>query len=58
MEATDWISGPGSLRDELVLIDAPVLASLPLQGRLDPEWTRASTLKRYLSYYREWRLWL
>ena len=52
------------LRDELLLINAPVLASL--QGSLDPDRaallltgsTRASTLKRYLSYYRQWRLWL
>ena len=47
------------LRDELLLINAPVLASL--QGSLDPDRvgsTRASTLKRYLGYYRQWRLWL
>ena len=51
------------LRDELLLINAPVLASL--QGSLDPDRaallltgsTRASTLKRYLGY-RQWRLWL
>ena len=47
------------LRDELLLINAPVLASL--QGSLDPDRaallltgsTRASTLKRYLGYYRQ-----
>ena len=51
------------LRDELLLINAPVLASL--QGSLDPDRaalltgsTRASTLQRYLGYYRQWRLWL
>ena len=45
------------LRDELLLINAPVLASL--QGSLDPDRaallltgsTRASTLKRYLGYF-------
>ena len=52
------------LRDQLLPINAPVLASL--QGSLDPDRaallltgsTRASTLKRYLGYYRQWRLWL
>ena len=52
------------LQEELLAIDAPVLASL--KGSLDPDraaqllvgTTRATTLKRYLSYYRQWRLWL
>ena len=52
------------LQEELLAIDAPVLASL--KGSLDPDRaaqllvgrTRATTLKRYLSYYRQWRLWL
>ncbi|CAE7794108.1 unnamed protein product [Symbiodinium sp. CCMP2456] len=52
------------LRDELQLINAPVLVSI--QGSLDPDRaallltgsTRASMLKRYLGYYRQWRLWL
>ena len=47
------------LRDELLLINAPVLASL--QGS-DPDRAalllRGSTRKRYLGYYRQWRLWL
>eukprot|EP00439_Symbiodinium_sp_Y106_P025952 s2381_g3.t1 len=46
------------LRDELLLINAPVLASL--QGSLDPDRagsTRASTLKRYLGYYRQIWAW-
>ncbi|CAE7312401.1 abhd17c, partial [Symbiodinium microadriaticum] len=45
-------------------IGAPVLAKL--QGSLDPDRaanllvgrTRSSTLKRYLTYYKQWRLWL
>ena len=48
------------LQEELLQIDAPILGSLDpdraallLVGR-----TRASTLTRYLSYYRQWRLWL
>ena len=49
------------LREELLLINAPVLATL--QGSLDPDRaalllsgkTRASTP---FSYYRQWRLWL
>ena len=52
------------LQEELLAVDAPVLASL--KGSLDPDRaaqllvgrTRATTLKRYLSYYRQWRLWL
>ena len=52
------------LQEELLAIDAPVLAAL--KGSLDPDRaaqllvgrTRATTLKRYLSYYRQWRLWL
>ena len=52
------------LQEELLQIDAPILATL--KGSLDPDRaalllvgkTRASTLKRYLSYYRQWRLWL
>ena len=52
------------LQEELLAIDAPVLASL--KGSLDPDRaaqllvgrTRTTTLKRYLSYYRQWRLWL
>ena len=52
------------LQEELLQIDAPILAAL--KGSLDPDRaallligrTRASTLKRYLSYYRQWRLWL
>ena len=52
------------LQEELLAIDAPVLASL--KGSLDPDRaaqllvgrTRATTLKRNLSYYRQWRLWL
>ena len=51
------------LQEELLVINAPVRATL--QGSLDPdraallltEKTRASTPKRYLSYYRQWRLW-
>ena len=43
---------------------APIIGTL--RGSLDPDRaalllvgkTRASTLKRYLSYYRQWRLWL
>ena len=52
------------LQGELLEIDAPVLTAL--KGSLDPDRaaqllvgrTRATTLKRYLSYYRQWRLWL
>ena len=52
------------LQEELLAIDAPVLAAL--KGSLDPDRaaqllvgkTRATTLKRYLGYYRQWRLWL
>ncbi|CAE7894569.1 unnamed protein product, partial [Symbiodinium sp. KB8] len=52
------------LQDELLAIDAPVLTTL--KGSLDPDraaqllvgQTRATTLKRYLGYYRQWRLWL
>ena len=52
------------LQEELLQIDAPILGTL--KGSLDPDRaalvlvgkTRASTLKRYLSYYRQWRLWL
>ena len=52
------------LKQELKDIDAPVLAKL--QGSLDPDRaanllagrTRASTLKRYLTFYKQWRLWL
>ena len=52
------------LQDELLAIDAPVLTTL--KGSLDPDRaaqllvgkTRATTLKRYLGYYRQWRLWL
>ena len=52
------------LQEELLAVDAPVLASL--KGSLDPDRaaqllvgrTRATALKRYLSYYWEWRLWL
>ncbi|OLP76093.1 hypothetical protein AK812_SmicGene44017, partial [Symbiodinium microadriaticum] len=52
------------LQEELLEIDAPIISTL--RGSLDPDRaalllvgrTRASTLKRYLSYYRQWRLWL
>ena len=52
------------LQEELLEIDAPDIGTL--KGSLDPDRaalllvgrTRASTLKRYLSYYRQWRLWL
>ena len=52
------------LKTELKEIDAPVLGKL--QGSLDPDRaanllvgrTRSSTLKRYLTYYKHWRLWL
>ena len=51
------------LQEELLTI-APVLAAL--KGSLDPGWaaqllvgrTRATALKRYVGYYRQWRLWL
>ena len=52
------------LREELLHIDAPVLVTL--QGSLDPDRaslmpvgrTRSKTLKRYLGYDGQWRLWL
>ena len=52
------------LQEELLQIDVPIIGTL--RGSLDPDRaalllvgkTRASTLKRYLSYYRQWRLWL
>ena len=56
-----WIT---KLKLELKDIGAPVLAKL--QGSLDPDRAanllvgraRSSTLKRYLTYYKQWRLWL
>ena len=53
------------LQEELLLINAPVLVSglatgepgSRSSGALTGE-TRASSRKRYLSYYRQWRLWL
>ena len=56
-----WVT---RLKLELKDIGAPVLAKL--QGSLDPDRaanllvgrTRSSTLKRYLTYYKQWRLWL
>ena len=56
-----WVT---RLKLELRDIGAPVLAKL--QGSLDPDRaanllvgrTRSSTLKRYLTYYKQWRLWL
>ena len=56
-----WVK---KLHEELVAADAPVL--LKLQGSLDPDRavlllvgsTRTSTLKRYLTLFRQWRLWL
>ena len=52
------------LQAELLEMEAPIISTL--KGSLDPDRaalllvgkTRASTLKRYLSYYRQWRLWL
>ena len=52
------------LQEELLEMEAPVIGTL--RGSLDPDRaalllvgrTRASTLKRYLSCYRQWRLWL
>ena len=52
------------LQAELLEMEAPIIGTL--KGSLDPDRaalllvgkTRASTLKRYLSYYRQWRLWL
>ena len=52
------------LQEELLEMEAPIIGTL--RGSLDPDRaalllvgkTRASTLKRYLSYYRQWRLWL
>ena len=52
------------LQAELLEMEAPIVGTL--KGSLDPDRaalllvgkTRASTLKRYLSYYRQWRLWL
>ena len=56
-----WVA---KLKQELKDINAPALASL--QGSLDPDRaanlpvgrTRSSTLKRYLTYFKQWRLWL
>ena len=56
-----WVQ---KLKQELKDIDAPILGKR--QGSLDPDRaanllvgrTRASTLKRHLTHYKHWRLWL
>ena len=52
------------LLEELQLMDAPVLTKLErcldkvAAERMLPGKTRATTVKRYVSYYRQWRQWL